>query len=44
MYYYNKYVKNVRTCIEERVEREGVCMKRGGARLERKGACVEPSN
>jgi hypothetical protein len=28
MYYYNKYVKNVRACIEEHVEREGACMKR----------------
>ena len=28
MYYYNKYVKNVRACVEERVERKGVCMKR----------------
>ena len=27
MYYYNKYVKNVRACVEECVEREGVCMK-----------------
>ena len=27
MYYYNKYVKNVCACVEERVEREGVCMK-----------------
>ena len=27
MYYYNKYVKNVRTCVEERAEHEGVCMK-----------------
>ena len=28
MYYYNKYVKNVRTCVEERVKRKGACMKR----------------
>ena len=28
MNYYNKYVKNVHACVEERVECEGACMKR----------------